>query len=546
MDDNTIEIRDEEINVEEIMATIRENIRRRKAAGELLPDPDALLMTVSSCQTPTDYTEGFHRDLEYINSNWDITNNSYDIVSHRPVIGRILVKGRQIINGEVRRYVDPVITYQTEFNGSIVRLLIWTSQRYNEQCLQFSELNQKYSNITEQLNGLFHKNDEIDKRYSEQCLQFSELNKKYYNVTEQLNGIIHKNDEIDKRQIGMEHAFSLHKQESDKKLYDSVLSVKNELDLKIIIKTKEQIKNLELVRTEFNGLLEKEAEHLKREILTETTENSKNFIKDLFSVLDEDIHTRAWIAHVLEERIQKEISHKPAHSVFDETTKTSYFLFEDRFRGAREEISRRQQVFLPYFERSSHVLDIGCGRGEFLEILKKNNIGGTGIDIDQDMVAFCRSRQLDAEHVDAITYLETLEDNSLDGIFIDQVVEHLEPDYLIRLIALCYRKLKYGYYIIVETVNPLSFVSFVNFYIDMTHKKPVHPETLQYLFSAAGFHEREKRFFSPVPDESRLKKITTAVMNDTEQKIIGVYNQNIEILNSMLFGAQDYAIVAKK
>jgi hypothetical protein len=170
-----------------------------------------------------------------------------------------------------------------------------------------------------------------------------------------------------------------------------------------------------------------------------------------------------------------------------------------------------------------------------------------GVDSDPDMVAYCHSRQLDVENSDAIAYLETLEDKSLDGIFIDQVVEHLEPDYLIRLLALCYQKMKFGYHIVVETVNPLSFISFANFYIDMTHKRPVHPETLQYLVSAAGFRECEKIFFSPVSNEGRLKKIEGAVgMNENERKNVEVYNHNVERLNSVLFGAQDYAVVGKK
>jgi O-antigen chain-terminating methyltransferase len=225
----------------------------------------------------------------------------------------------------------------------------------------------------------------------------------------------------------------------------------------------------------------------------------------------------------------------------------NYFLFEERFRGSREDIKKRQLAFLPYFEKCSRVLDIGCGRGEFLEILKNHDIGGIGVDSDPDMRAYCRSRQLEVEHSDAIAYLETLEEKSLDGIFIDQVVEHLEPDYLIRLLALCYQKMKFGYYIVIETVNPLSFVSFVNFYIDMTHKRPVHPETLQYLLSAAGFRECEKKFFSPVSDEDRLKQIGgTSDMNETERKNIDVYNHNVVMLNTVLFGAQDYAVVGKK
>jgi O-antigen chain-terminating methyltransferase len=140
-----------------------------------------------------------------------------------------------------------------------------------------------------------------------------------------------------------------------------------------------------------------------------------------------------------------------------------------------------------------------------------------------------------------------LEDKSVDGIFIDQVVEHLEPEYLFRLLALCYQKLKFGYYIVIETVNPQSFVSFVNFYIDLTHKRPLHPQTLQFLVSAAGFRENDKKFFSPVSDNSRLKMITdTSELDAPSRKNAEVYNHNIEMLNSILFGPQDYAVIAKK
>jgi O-antigen chain-terminating methyltransferase len=203
--------------------------------------------------------------------------------------------------------------------------------------------------------------------------------------------------------------------------------------------------------------------------------------------------------------------------------------------------------FLPYFENCSSVLDIGCGRGEFLEILRENDISGVGVDIDADMVAFCRSRKLNVDQSDAIAYLEKVEDKSLDGIFIDQVAEHLEPENLFRLLALCYQKLKFGYYIVVETVNPLSFVSFVNFYIDLTHKKPLHPQTLEFLISTVGFRENEKKFFSPVSDESRLKKIPAPSGSDVSERVnVDIYNNNIDMLNSVLFGAQDYAVIGKK
>jgi 2-polyprenyl-3-methyl-5-hydroxy-6-metoxy-1,4-benzoquinol methylase len=443
MNDNTIEIRDDEINVEEIMEKIRENIRRRQAAGELPQDPDSIIGYSSKNCPAGESDDAIQHDLSYINSNWDIHNNSYFISSHHPHIGKFLVKGRQLVHGEVRRYVDPMISRQTEFNTSTVRIITQASQR----C---TELNQ--------------------------------------------------------RQQDLETAFSSFKRESDKRIADCITTARNELDLKI-----------------------------------ELT------IKELFNQMDEDIHARARLAHVHEERIQKGQGQKSTPPASTSKENTNYFLFEERFRGSREDIKQRQLAFLSYFEKCSRLLDIGCGRGEFLEILKNHDIGGIGVDSDPDMVAYCRSRQLEVELSDAIAYLEILEDKSLDGIFIDQVVEHLEPDYLIRLLALCYQKMKFGYYIVIETVNPLSFVSFVNFYIDMTHKRPVHPETLQYLLSAAGFRECEKKFFSPVSDEGRLKKIEGAAgMNETESKNVDVNNHNVEMLNTVLFGAQDYAVVGKK
>jgi len=408
-------IQDNEINVEEIMRKIRENIRRKWATGYHLIQNDT--------------NDAIQYDLSNINSNWDIHNNYYFISSHRPLIGKFLVKGRQVVNGEVRRYIDPVLFQQTEFNASTVRLLNYSLPKIEELINQLSLQRQ------ELLTGI----SQHDEKFSRIISQFT--------------------DEITQR----------------------------------IIQQDEKINT------------------------------------DIQNYIDSNFHDK---------RILSESNTQ--HAI-------NYFLFEEQFRGTRDDIKGRQMEFLHYFKNCSHVLDIGCGRGEFLEILKEQGIGGTGVDSDPDMVAYCRSRQLDVIHSDAITYLEMLDDKSLDGIFIDQVVEHLEPDYLIKLLTLCYQKMKFGYYIVVETVNPLSFVSFVNFYIDMTHKRPVHPETLQYLLTASGFRECVKSFFSPVPEESRLEYIEErSEMNAQERKDIEIYNKNITILNTMLFGPQDYAVIGKK
>jgi O-antigen chain-terminating methyltransferase len=109
--------------------------------------------------------------------------------------------------------------------------------------------------------------------------------------------------------------------------------------------------------------------------------------------------------------------------------------------------------------------------------------------------------------------------------------------------------LKFGYFIVIETVNPLSLTSFANFYIDLSHKKPIHPETLKFLLESAGFRDIEVKFFSPIPDEYKLKKVEVGEnigVEEKEGKIIEVYNHNIEKLNETLYGCQDYAVIGKK
>ena len=116
---DAFEIKDDQINVEEIMEEIRENIRRRKEAGVYPPEPDSSVIP----QTPAGSDSDLARDLAYLSGNWDIQNNSYFISSHRPIAGKVLVKGREIVHSEVRRYVDPVIWKQAEFNRAAGRAL---------------------------------------------------------------------------------------------------------------------------------------------------------------------------------------------------------------------------------------------------------------------------------------------------------------------------------------------------------------------------------------------------------------------------------------
>jgi len=181
----------------------------------------------------------------------------------------------------------------------------------------------------------------------------------------------------------------------------------------------------------------------------------------------------------------------PAGPPFD------YFLFEQRFRGPVAEIKRRQAGYLDLFRSRRAVLDLGCGRGEFLELLAEHDIPVTGVDRSEDMVDFCRGLGLAVVQADLFAHLESLPDESLDGVFVAQVVEHLTPDGIARLVGLCARKLQPGGVMVAETVNPGCPVALGNFYRDPTHVRPVPAELLQFLFEQALFEVRCLRFSAP-------------------------------------------------
>jgi len=432
MTDILIEIRNDTISVEEIMQKIRENIRKRQATGELPLDPDIQLPNPRDNPAEENTDEMLQRNLAYLHSSWDIHNYHYYISSHRPYIGKLLVKGRNLVHGEVRRYVDPMISKQSGFNKSTDRI--------------FSRLFQKIEQTDETL----------------------------------AQAIRAHNDAITR------------------------------------------------------------LEHVQKKTIEENTLKA-------VTALNPEITRKAWLLKIFEDRIRtaENIDSKihPSQNIEG----LHYLSFENQFRGSYDDIYGRQKYFIKYFEGCNNVLDIGCGRGEFLELMKEHDIRARGIDIDDGMVEYCCLKELNVEKTDAVSCLEHLDDNSLDGIFIDQVIEHLEPAYMVRLLSLCYQKIREGCHIVIETINPLSFVSFSNFFIDLTHKRPVHPQTLEFLVSSAGFKGMELHFLSPVQESSALHCLPEDGLRHPEDKEwLTEYNRNIRILNSVLFGPQDYAVVAKK
>ena len=230
-----------------------------------------------------------------------------------------------------------------------------------------------------------------------------------------------------------------------------------------------------------------------------------------------------------------------------------YVGFEDAFRGDREEIGTRQRTYVDSFQGASDVLDVGCGRGEFLELLREQQISARGIDANGEMIEQCRERGLEATQADALSYLEALPDESLGGLFAAQVVEHLPASYLMRLLEVAHQKLRPQSTILLETINPACWMAFFSAYIrDITHRHPIHPETLRYLLHASGFVSVEVVYSSPQPEESKLQSVTidatlTATPeSDSLTTLTETFNRNVDRLNGLIFAEHDYAAVAKR
>lgn len=460
---DTFEIKDEEINVEEIMTRIRENIKKRKECGVYSNESLKEVQVSSKISSSTSSsTESFPHRPETVNSNYELRNNSYTISSHRPILGKFLIQGRNLVNGEVRRYVDPVFQKQTEINYDLAGLL-----------------------------------DDAKEKVSS-C----------HNKTEQL--------ETELAQLRTE----IEKLEYENRVLKSKVEQLND-----------------------------RADKLKGEIKSTVSRE----VDSVISSIDLDLDNKAWLSRILETRAPRECKQvtNPSKQVTNPSDTTdseiNYYVFEEKFRGSRDNILKHNINFIDYFTNCTNVLDIGCGRGEFLELAGDRGINARGIDVDEDMINFCKSKGLSVELKDAIEALCEIEDKTLDGIFISQVVEHLSPDYLINMLNLCSRKMKYGFYIIIETVNPLSLFSLANFYIDLSHVKPVHPETLKFLLDTTGFRDIEIKFLSSVPSDMKLQKLSdNSSFSESSKSMIEIYNQNIDLINNALYGAQDYAVIGKK
>lgn len=228
----------------------------------------------------------------------------------------------------------------------------------------------------------------------------------------------------------------------------------------------------------------------------------------------------------------------------------SYFELERRYRGTEEEIRERISQYLPYLDRAKDkgsMLDLGCGRGEALALLRDHGIAARGVDSSARMVGLCRDRGLEAVEGDVFEALAAVPEGSLGGVVSFHVIEHLPGDSLGRLVHLAWRALAPGGVLILETPNPLSLVVAArNFWLDPTHMRPVHPESLKLFYELAGFDPVERLDLRPFPESARLPELDLSRLPEEQRLLADRVNRLRDRIDELLFGFQDYGMVGTK
>ena len=464
----------QEIDVEQIMERIRENIKRRRSAGDI-PAPERDIPTFLHGQAAADFA--------YLHSGYDI--NDVSLVSHRRMLGSLVLATKKIM----RKLLAPVLERQVAYNAASTRVATHLKDWVEAQ----GQLLEAQGQLLEAQGQLVEAQRQINDSLREEIGALeARLRAAESRDREALAAQAPINEALLARQASLGEELGAQSQALQSLRQSSVAA-------------RERISRAE--RT------------LRRAL------HASQSLQSQGNGPESPPRERTSVTLVVPE-------HKPA---FD------YSGFEERFRGSEEEIKERQRIYVSYFEGRDDVVDIGCGRGEFLELMRESGVTARGVDLDLDMILLCREKGLDVSAEDAFVYLGALPDDSLGGVFAGQVIEHLHPPRVIELVNLCHRKLGPGGVLILETPNPKCLMVFADtFYKDPSHTQPAHPDTMQFLFEALNFHQVELRFLGPVDPFMRIPLLQVPGA-DLER-----FNEGIDRLNTLLFGFQDYAVIGRK
>ncbi|GAA3403002.1 methyltransferase domain-containing protein [Paenibacillus hodogayensis] len=520
-----IEFNDKEIDVKDLMRQIKANLSNRGYKKETFELPR------ESSYNFTDIEEHHY----ILNRIWGYSPDS-PIFSHRRFIGKIIVFFKKVIRKMLRWYISPIVEKQIDFNANAVRMFnsmvdlmkqMENSRNKDSASINIKEMLQEVAAEREQNNQqteryeiLFERIDKLEEANEELTQKLQEANEELAQKLQEAH------NEMTERMVSLQNQWAEQALDSDHRL--DVLRMNTEQNDERI--AHELRSSSDVLSSELRGIREQ----------TNQWTSSARISAERLRRIERNVRK---VSMLQSTSVLPTVEANDSESQED-SLDFDYFLFEEYYRGTREQIKEKQKHYLQYFNNGSKVLDLGCGRGEFTELLLEQGILVTSVDLNDDMVSFCQERGFPIIQSDILKYLRTMDDGSVDGIFLSHVIEHLGTGQLIELIKLSHQKLKPTGWFIAETPNPQTMSVFTqSFYMDPTHIKPVHPLTLKFICETAGFVKSEVNYMSPNDAYLQLPKLEA---NGLPIGNLDLFNETIEHWNRIIFGCQDYYIASQK
>jgi O-antigen chain-terminating methyltransferase len=520
----------EEIDVDALMSRIRDNVEKRRREGEP-PAPVA-----PEAPPPG---EALAEDVAILHQTWDVYNAP--LTSPRLGVGTVVTLAKR----GLRRLLAPLIGRQVAYNAAACRAIDAVLEQLRAQAAADQARRRERDDLRAELGEL---RDEARARVEEGRRDTEARDRRVAALGDELRG----RAEEQRRVIG---ALSerLTQLDAERRAAQAQLdTVATQLDA-IAAQLDATAAQLDTTAARAEATAAQAAvtagQHGELAVAVAGIERDIRQARDLQDRALQTLREHVARAERKLRRIQHaldggaEVPPPQAGSVVREAD-FDYAGFEERFRGSEGAVKDRQRPYLDHFAGRRDVLEIGCGRGEFLELLREDGVTARGVDLDLDMVLYCREKGLDVVQADALAYLEAIPDDSLGGVFAAQVVEHLETAAMTRLVRLCHRKLQPGGVLVLETLNPECLsVLYRWFWMDLSHVRLVHAQTLQFLVESHGFSGVTCRF---LPSLDTPRRIPPLEIRDVVVPELAEFNAATAYLNTLLYSSSDYAVLGTK
>jgi 2-polyprenyl-3-methyl-5-hydroxy-6-metoxy-1,4-benzoquinol methylase len=484
----------QQINVQEMVDEFRETIQKRQ---QKLRDagPDG---------TVPDGPVAF--DLASLHNNYDIYNIHF--VSHRGGVGWLVVLAKRLLH----KLLTPILERQLIYNAANTRIATHIWRQFAEQAATSQAVQEV---VVEQIEGLYQTVRRIVVEPVEALVQ-------------QQTAAVQTLQDAMTRQIealGQQQAAAVGALES---------ALSNSLAHRVKEVRDSVAQTLQAQEEQFSR-----AERSLADACARITELEKIGLK-LKTNLSTQERRLTMLLEEARKRLPKPLDKEQLGIMAEEeghALDALYVSLEDQFRGSREEIKDRFRIYLPIIKEARlgteemPMLDVGCGRGEWLELLKEQNLQAQGVDVNRILVENCREQGLDVIERDVIVHLRSLPDASLGAVTGFHIIEHLPFEVVVKLIDEIVRVLKPGGVAILETPNPENLlVGSHTFYLDPTHRNPLPSALVKFIAEARGLCRVE-------------------VMNLHSLDAYRVEDTGLELtkrVNEYFYGPQDYAVVGWK